>query len=216
MDELLNLLMQFMEQVEGSYDSLDDAEAQEISEFLIETMSFIMEGQQKTPEETIPQVQGPIPQGAELLWILSNGEPNAFVNYLRTYPGEGFKELVSNPNMLANVIAQLQHFNPHQEPGVGGDGIPNTDFPSSNVSGMQYDPESGKLLVKFHGKNKEPIYQYDGVPPQIFNLLKHGNAFAKTKGKNQWGEWWPLKSPSIGSSINQYLKKGGYQYQRIN
>lgn len=211
MDEVLGLLIRFMEQVGKEYDSLDEAEAAQISEFLIETMSFLT-AQQK------PQIQSqapPIPQGAELLWILSNGEANAFVNYLRTYPGEGFKELVSNPDMLAGVISQLQQFNPHQEPGTAPDGIDNTMYPSSNVSGMKYDPQSGKLLVKFHGKNMEPIYQYEGVPPQIFQLLRHGNAFAKTRGKNQWGSWWPMKNPSIGAALNDYLKKGGYAYQRI-
>lgn len=212
MDEVLALLIRFMEQVGKEYDSLDEAEAAQISEFLIETMSFFT-GQQKPETES---QAAPIPQGAELLWILSNGEPNAFVNYLRTYPGEGFKELVSNPDMLAGVISQLQQFNPHQDPGIAPDGMDNTLYPSSNVSGMKYDPQTNRLLVKFHGKNKEPVYQYDGVPPQIFQLLRHGNAFAKTKGKNQWGQWWPMKNPSIGAALNDYLKKGGYAYQRIN
>lgn len=210
-----------MEQIEGSYDGLDDAEANEISEFLIETMSFLMESQRQpqTREQAetaaIPQIEAPIPVGAELLWMLSGEQVNPFVNYLRTYPGEGFKELLNDPNRLASTISQLQQFDPQQEPGIGEDGIPNAQFPSSNVVGMKYDPATGKLLVKFHGNNVEPIYQYDGVPPQIFQLLEHGNAFAKTKGKNKWGEWWPMKSPSIGASINAYLKKGGYAYTRI-
>jgi hypothetical protein len=214
MDELLQLLINFMEQIEGNFDQLDDAEAQEISEFLIETMAFMMEQQAQPPRTS--DVQSEMPQGADLLWILSNGDTNAFVNYLRTYPGEGLRELAANPVQLANVIARFQEQNPGQEPSVGADGIPNTQFPSSNVAGMKYDPRSGKLLVKFHGENKEPVYQYDGVPPQIFQILQHGNAFAKTKGKNKFGEWWPMKNPSIGASVNQYLKAGGYAYQRLN
>lgn len=167
---------------------------------------------ESTPEVSLQQQT---PQGADLLWILSGGRANAFVNYLRTYPGQGFKELLNNPPHLAQVIAQFQKVNPAEEPKIGDDGIPDTQFPSSNVSGMKYDKDTGKLLVRFHGNNGEPVYQYDGVPPQIFQLLQHGNAFAKTRGKNKWGEWWQMKNPSIGASVNQYLKKGGYNYTRL-
>jgi len=201
-----------MEQIEGNFDQLDDAEAREISEFLIETMSFMMESQ-RSPEG--PQVEPQIPMGADLLWILSGNDPNRFVNYLRTFPGAGLQELAANPNQLANVIEQLQRTIPQREIHEDAQGIQDTEFPSSNVEGMKYDPNTRKLLVKFHGENQQPVYQYEGVPPQIFQLIQHGNAFAKTRGKNKWGEWWPFKNPSIGSSVNQYLKKGGYAYQRI-
>ena len=85
-----------MEQIEGSYDGLDDAEANEISEFLIETMSFLMESQRQpqTREQAetaaIPQIEAPIPVGAELLWMLAGGQDDAFINYLRTYPDPAF------------------------------------------------------------------------------------------------------------------------------
>lgn len=211
-----------MEQIEGNFNELSEAEANEISEFLIETFSFLMGNennnqnpQEPTEEAPLSSVESPMPVGSDLLWILAGGQPNAFVNYLRTYPGEGFQELVNDPNRLAQVIAQLEQQDPPQEPQIKSDGIPDTQFPSSNVAGMKYDPKSGKLLVKFHGDNVEPVYQYEGVPPQIFNLLEHGNAFAKTAGKNRWGEWWKFKKPSIGASVNEYLKKGGYSYSRL-
>jgi hypothetical protein len=211
MDELLDRLIQFMEEVAQNFDSLTEEEADEISEFLIETFTQL-QNQQRAPNPTPP----PVPMGADLLWILSGNNPQAFVNYLRTYPGEGFQELARNPAQLASVIERLEQTHPGGEPGVAPDGIPNTELSSSNVAGMKYDPRSGKLLVKFHGVNKEPVYQYEGVPPQIFQILQHGNAFAQTKGKNRWGEWWPLKNPSIGASVNQYLKAGGYPYRRLS
>lgn len=214
MDELLQLLIQFMEQIEDNFDQLDDAEAEEISEFLIESFTILEQLQKQRLQET-PEVQSSIPQGAELLWILSGQQPNAFVDYLRTYPGEGLKELAANPTRLAQIIQRLQAESPQEQLGVDAHGIEDTQFPSSNVAGMKYDPKSGKLLVKFHGDNGEPIYQYDSVPPQIFELLQHGNAFAQTKGKNKWGEWWPMKNPSIGAALNQWIKKAGYPYQRI-
>jgi hypothetical protein len=216
-DDLLQLIAAFMQQLEQSYDELDDREALQVAEFLQSIMQFIEEEQlpQEPPQEPPGPGMQPIPQGAELLWILSGEDPNRFVNYLRTYPGEGLQDLVNNPAHLATVIAHLQQLRPVQEPGVGEGGIPNTEFPSSNVSGMQYDPKTGKLLVRFHGNKGEPVYQYDGVPPQIFQLLQHGNAFAQTKGKNKWGEWWPMKNPSIGAALNQWIKRAGYPYQRI-
>lgn len=212
MDELLRLITSFMEQLSGSIDEFDDAELGQIGEFLQEVLGFLQTG----PSPRGAPITAPIPVGADLLWILSGQNPQAFVSYLRTYPGEGFQELANNPVQLASVIEHLERTNPGQEPGIAPDGIPNTDLPSSNVAGMKYDPRSGKLLVKFHGVNKEPVYQYEGVPPQIFQILQHGNAFAQTKGKNRWGEWWPMKNPSIGAALNQYLKAGGYPYQRLN
>jgi hypothetical protein len=215
MDELLQLLISFMEQIEGNFDQMDDAEANEISEFLIESMTQIMDLQRESESKTALQPQ--IPQGADLLWILSNGDVNAFVNYLRTYPGEGLQELAQNPTQLSSVIAKLQQQNPGQEPGIGPDGIPNTMYQSSNVLGMKYDPSNGSLLVKFFGNGKkDPVYQYSNVSPQIFKILEHGNAFAKTTGSNSRGRWWKFKSPSIGAAVNQYLKAGGYPYQRLN
>jgi hypothetical protein len=160
--------------------------------------------------------EAPSPVGTDLLWILSGGDVNAFINYLRSFPGEGLQQLASNPNRLAQVIQHLQQNNPiNPNPGIGSDGIPNTALQSSNVAGMRYDPRSGRLLVKFHGEGRDPVYQYDSVPPQIFDILQHGNAFAQTKGKNRWGEWWPMKNPSLGAAVNQYLKAGGYNYRRL-
>jgi hypothetical protein len=211
MDELLRLVSVFMQQLEQSYEELDDQEALQVAQFLQQVMGFI-EAEQA---EMGPGVEPALPQGTELLWILSGQQPNAFVDYLRTYPGDGLKELAANPTRLAQVLQRLQAESPERQIGVDANGIEDTQFPSSNVSGMKYDPKTGKLLVKFHGENGEPVYQYDGVPPQIFQLLQHGNAFAKTKGKNKWGQWWPMKNPSIGAALNQWIKKAGYPYQRL-
>jgi len=211
MDELLRLVSVFMQQLEQSYNELDDQEALQVAQFLQQLMGFI----EADKAEMAPGVEPGLPQGTELLWILSGQQPNAFVDYLRTYPGDGLKELATNPTRLAQVIQRLQAESPERQIGVDANGIEDTQFPSSNVSGMKYDPKTGKLLVKFHGNNGEPVYQYDGVPPQIFQLLQHGNAFAKTKGKNKWGQWWPMKNPLIGAALNQWIKKAGYPYQRL-
>ncbi len=214
MNEILDLLLRFMSEVGGQINELDDEEAGQIAQFLQEIFATIQELSSKQPAEAPGQPA--LPPGVELLWILSGNEPNAFVNYLRTYPGPGLRELAADPNRLAQVIERLQAQGPPGQPGEDAQGIQGTQFPSSNVEGMKYDPQNRKLLVKFHGENQQPVYQYDGVPPQIFQLLQHGNAFAKTKGKNRWGEWWPMKNPSIGAAVNQFLKRGGYAYQRVS
>lgn len=216
MDELFKLLSQLVQQIEANFDSLSDEEAKQISEFLIEAVSNIEQIHKQTVGQQATSLQPTMPQGVELLWILSGQEPNAFINYLRTYPGEGLQQLAANPQQLSQVIAHLQQTNPGQAPVTDSQGIQDTEYPSSNVSGMKYDPKSNRLLVKFHGNKGEPVYQYENVPPQIFQILRHGNAFAQTRGKNKWGEWWPMKNPSIGAAVNQYLKQGGYPYQRLS
>ena len=168
-------------------------------------------------ENTFPDIiqKQKTPVGTDLLYILAGGDIKAFVNYLRTYPGEGLAELANNPIRLAEVFQQLQQNIPISPPQIGSDGIPDASLQSSNVVGFSYNPKSQQLLVKFHGEPIEPIYQYDSVPPMIAELIMAGASQAKTKGQNKWGKWWPLKSPSLGSSVNTYLKQAGYEYKRI-
>ncbi len=90
--------------------------------------------------------------------------------------------------------------------------------PSSNVEGFAYDPKSNKLLIRFlgdHPNRNGPIYGYDKVPPQIFDLLRKGAVPARTDGKNKWGKWWKGKVPSFGASVFTLIKNGGYNYSRL-
>lgn len=90
--------------------------------------------------------------------------------------------------------------------------------PSSNIAGMQYDDKNGDLLIQFLGKypnRNGPIYKYDNVPPVIVELLQSGSIPARTKGKNKWGEWWPGKVPSLGSSAHTLITSQNYPYQRV-
>lgn len=209
MDEnLFRLFSRYLSLIPDVVDELDGNETASVEQVLRGILEFI-QGQQAIQSSLQPR----IPQGADLLWHLAGRNPQAFVSYLRTYPGQGFQELVTNPNQLQGVIEQLEQQFPSnlkQQEASGGQ-----LYPSSNVEAMRYDPQSGNLFVKFHGENQQPVYQYEGVPPQIFELLRHGNAFAKTKGKNKWGEWWPMKNPSIGAALNQFIKAGGFPYQRV-
>lgn len=90
--------------------------------------------------------------------------------------------------------------------------------PSSNVEGFAYDDKSGRLLVRFLGEHPNrngPIYAYNGVPKEIFDMFQQGAVPARTDGHNKWGSWWRGKSPSIGASLYTLIKNRNYPYQRL-
>lgn len=92
-------------------------------------------------------------------------------------------------------------------------------YPSSNINAFKYDPNSGKLLVKFHGKDTAdsgPIYGYEGVPAFIFDVFKRGAVGPKTSGKNKYHQWYKGVTPSLGAAMNALIKNGGYQYQKLS
>ena len=211
---MISQLVNAIQQTIASGEELSD----EFKGQVAETLNNLMYRLQQAEEQQGPAqgMQPPsYPQGADLLWILAGGDTNAFVNYLRTFPGQGFNALAANPTALNQIIQHFQQTNPIAPAGQGNDGIPNAQLSSSNVSGMRYDPRSQRLWVRFHGENGEPVYQYEGVPENIAQIIYHGNASARTKGRNRWGEWWPQKNPSLGAAIDQYLKQGGYEYRRV-
>ena len=98
--------------------------------------------------------------------------------------------------------------------------VPNLEpsYPSSNINSFSYDKDTGKLFVKFQGdypQQNGPVYQYGGVPPQIFELFRKGAVPARTDGKNKWGKWWKGKNPSMGASMYTLIKQGAYPYQKV-
>lgn len=148
---------------------------------------------------------------AQLLWILAGQQPQAFISYLRTFPTEATQSLLNNPAQLNATIEQLSHMMPQgQPPSIHG--IPHSDLNSSNIWGANYDKQSGKMRVRFQGGSE---YEYDGIPPNIFNAFIKGNAAAKTNGQNQYGRWWKNKSPTLGGAFHQYIKLGGFPYKKI-
>ncbi len=168
--------------------------------------------QPEQPSGAIPgQLTNPPSNDAQLLWILAGQQPQAFISYLRTFPTQATSQLLGNPTQLNATIEQLQQMMPQGQPPIV-DGIQQADLNSSNVWGANYDQKSGKMKVRFQGGSE---YEYDGIPPNIFNAFIHGNASAKTKGQNQYGRWWPSKNPSLGAALNQYIKAGGYNYRKI-
>jgi hypothetical protein len=91
-------------------------------------------------------------------------------------------------------------------------------FPSSNIHSFGYDDKTDRLFVKFQGDFPDqngPVYGYEGVPKQIFELFRAGAVPARTDGQNQWGRWWKGKQPSLGSSLYTLIAGGNYPYHRL-
>ena len=152
-----------------------------------------------------------IPAGADLLWILSNGQPDAFISYLHTIPDPALNALSRNPAELQRTINQLsqQITMPH---GEVQQGIPKADLQSSNVYGFSYNPRDKHLYVRF---NSGSVYEYNGVPAQVFKIFASGAVPAKTTGQNQWGKWWKGKIPSLGAAFYEMIREGGFPYQKV-
>lgn len=153
-----------------------------------------------------------IPDGATMLWQISGGNPQAFVSYLRTVPDPALNALITQPDILNNMIEYLERQFPPGEPAQQY-GMQHADLQSSNVWGYKYDPRNKRLIVRF---NDGSDYGYDNVPRAIFDIFRHGAVPAKTEGKNQWGTWWKGKMPSLGAAFYQMIRLGNYPYQKLS
>lgn len=219
LESLLAELVQAVTQVMQSGEELSDDFQGLLAETLNNLVTRIDESRTQQPNVPPEQPTG-IPPGtlsstpspdAQLLWILAGQQPQAFISYLRNFPTANTQQLLNNPTQLNATITQLQQMMPQgQQPFING--IQHADLNSSNVWGANYDPQSGKMKVRFQGGSE---YEYDGVPKAIFDAFIHGNAQARTNGQNQYGRWWRGKNPSLGAALNQYIKAGGFNYRRL-
>jgi hypothetical protein len=187
------------------------------AQFLKTTTERLSQAEQKASTE-IPIESETIPDTARLLWVAAGGDVNAFVQFLGTYPDRQLNNIKRNPQAILHIIKTLSKEIPKGIPTSSG-GVASSWLPSSNVWGFGYDKNTGKMRVKFNGKNMRdagPTYEYDNVPPEIAAIVGSGGIPAKTTGKNKWGTWWTSKNPSIGSSVNALLKNGGFSYRKIS
>lgn len=151
-------------------------------------------------------------QKASQIWNLAQGDPKAFVNYLQQVPDPELNALTQDRGQLETIVRKLIRSDALQKTQAPGDGMPPAPFQSSNVAGFRYDKNNQQLYVKFHNGG---VYQYDGVPAWAYKLFATGSAKAKTSGKNKYGSWWKNKSPSLGASVWQFLRNGGYSNRQI-
>ena len=212
LESLIDRLIDLLERAVQSGETLPDQVQSLIAQELRESNNRILQLRQEIGQGQEPLTEPAISDESQLLWILSGSNPETFVQYLQTYPGDEFGTLLQNPEQLARLIADLQSNAPPPTPGMQKDGIPKSGLQSSNVYGSQYDPKTGKLLVRFQ---EGAVYQYDDVPPYVFKAFQAGAAPAKTKGKNKYGQWWVGKNPSLGAALNTYIKQANYNYRRV-
>lgn len=218
LEALLRQLVQGVNQVVQSGEVLSD-EFQGLLAKTLENLTTRIEEARIAPSAQLnapkvgvsEQLEGGPSNDAQLLWILSGQQPQAFISYLRTFPTPDTQVLLSNPSQLNATIVQLSQMMPQGElPFIHG--IQHADLNSSNVWGAAYNPKTGKMRVRFQGGSE---YEYDGIPKAIFDAFIHGNAEARTEGQNQYGRWWKGKNPSLGAALNQYIKAGGFTYRRL-
>ncbi len=211
-DELLAGIQDVLQSGEILSDEFQGAIAQELEQ-TTNRIDQLRNEISRTENNTVPLTPlnvNPSPD-AQLLWILAGQQEQAFISYLRDFPSNETRSLLANPTLLSQTINQLNHLMPAgQQPYING--IRHADLNSSNVWGTAYDPKSGKMRVRFQGGSE---YEYDGIPENIYRAFTKGNASAKTKGKNQYGQWWVGKNPSLGAALNQYIKAGGFNYRKI-
>ena len=97
--------------------------------------------------------------------------------------------------------------------------IPASPYPSSNISGVKYDPKNKRMFVQFLGpfpNRNGPKYSYENVEPFIFDIIQRGAVGPKTSGSNRYHRWIRGVTPSLGASVHALLKAGGNPYQRVS
>lgn len=203
MDELLKNVDALMSYIETNSARISPEMQRELFAFLGDVNEFIL-GQERPIEANIPTSAG-------LLWYISGGNPEVFTNYLRQIPDPELNNLLNNPEQLRSIIERLQENQPQERNRVQ-EGFIQSPIQSSNIFGYDYDPVSQKLWVKFQG---DGVYEYDGVPPQIYQIFANGAVPAKTTGQNQYGQWWTGKNPSLGAAFFEVIKSRGYPYQKV-
>lgn len=165
---------------------------------------------EESQPQAAPEGEAP-PDEIQLLWVLAGQQEQAFISYLRDYPSPATRDLLENPTKLAQTLQYLAYHNP-PSPKVPIDGIPHAALNSSNIWGSRYNPKNHQMVVRFQGGSE---YRYYNIPAQIYKIFSAGNARAKTKGRNRYGEWWVGKNPSLGAAMHQFIKEAGYPYEKI-
>jgi hypothetical protein len=128
--------------------------------------------------------------------------------------------ITEDPTVPSEGISPTSPTGEGQQP-TGGE-VPDLErapHESSNINAFKYMPESKQLYIKFMGKDSAdsgPVYSYQNVEKNIFDIIARGGVGPLTSGKNKYHEWHKGVTPSHGASVSALLKKGGYNYQRVS
>lgn len=114
-----------------------------------------------------------------------------------------------------------QQVTPQEQAPTTSEAVPPLEpapYESSNINAFKYDPKSKKLIVKFQGKypsQNGPVYAYDNVPKNIFDVFARGAVAPKTSGKNRWHTWKKGVTPSHGAAMYALIREGNYNYRKL-
>lgn len=203
-DNIKNSIRQLMQMLVQRGEPLSDELKSMLAQVINHASNRIEQVRGKPPTEETPQ-------GADLLWQISGSNPSVFARYMSQVPDPALNNFARNPAMMRNLIERFSQEQPPQSP-IQVQGIEKAPLNSSNIWGFNYDPKSGKLLVRFQ---KGSVYEYEGVPPHIFRIFQAGAIPAKTNGQNQFGRWWIGKNPSLGASFYDLIRSGPYAYEQV-
>lgn len=85
-------------------------------------------------------------------------------------------------------------------------------IPSSTIRSLHYNAKDKYAQALFQDGS---IYEYFNVPEEDLNEVRGGNAIVKGEGENAFRIYYPGKDPSVGAAFDRFIKKGGYDYNKI-
>lgn len=211
-EEVAQVIADFLGVVRTNYASLSDSVKRRVGSFLSSVSGLLGGDEPQAPPDA------PIPNTARLLWQLAGRSPSAFVKYVAQYPDAALRPYLQDRNRLVSLVEELEAEMPKEAPEQMG-GIPKAWLESSNVYGYRYDPANQRLLVRFHPSKQGgsgPVYEYTGVPKEVYDIIRNGAIPAKTDGSNRHGTWWKGKNPSLGAAVNALLSQGPFPYRKLS
>jgi hypothetical protein len=91
--------------------------------------------------------------------------------------------------------------------------VPQQGYPiSSNIMQYLYYPLMNSIIITF---SNMVDYQYWDVTLPEFNAIIEGNATCVSKGRNQFGEWFVGKTPSVGAAVYRFLVQANKPWRRL-
>ena len=171
---------------------------QEALDELVSAIQSVLASGEQIPDDVMGMLGEEIEATLQEIEMLSQETENE-----ETPPGPGPVEQPQNPSVPSGGAVPPLEQAPH---------------PSSNINAFRYDPASKKLFIKFQGKypsQNGPVYSYEGVPANLFNLLRRGAVAPRTSGRNAWHRWREGVTPSHGAAAYALIREGGFPYQRL-
>lgn len=83
---------------------------------------------------------------------------------------------------------------------------------SSNIMQYTYYPLYNSIIITF---SNMVDYQYWDVTQAEFLSIIQGNASCVTEGKNQFGQWYIGKTPSVGAAVYRFLVQANKPWRRL-